>query len=403
MGKGSLLAKIDIKSAYRLVPVSPLDRIWLGTCWKDQIYVDSKLPFSLRSAPKNFTAIADALEWCMAKEGVQAVYHYLDDFIILGPPGSEVCRESLQILHKVCKDLGVLLAPEKQEGPSSVITFLGITIDTNSQELRLPEEKLKRLLDTLAQWERRKSCTRKELESLIGSLQHACTVIQPGRTFMRNAIPLLKVAKCQHHRIRLSVELRSDLAWWRLFASHWNGRVLVIPPNAKRVKISSDASGSWGCGAWYNDSWFYLPWRESSTSLHITVKEMAPIIIAAIIWGQAWKGAQVSAFCDNTTVVAALNNRSCKEKHVMHMLRVLFFIEAHHQFKITATHVAEASNTLADHLSRNQPRLFLSMHKTAQSYPSYVDPSLLQWLLDPQQDWTSPAWTRRFNSFVQRA
>ena len=330
------------------------------------------------SAPKIFTAIADALEWCMTKEGVQAVYHYLDDFIILGPPGSEVCGESLQILHKVCKDLGVPLAPEKQEGPSSVITFLGITIDTNSQELRLPKEKLKRLLDTLTQWEQRKSCTHKELESLIGSLQHACTVIQPGRTFMQNVIPLLKVAKCQHHHIRLSVELRSDLAWWRLFASHWNGRALVIPPNAKRVKITSDASGSWGCRAWYNDSWFYLPWRESSTSLHITVKEMAPIIITAIIWGQAWKGAQVSAFCDNTAVVAALSNRSCKEKHVMHMLRVLFFIEAHHQFKITATHVAGASNTLADHLSRNQPRLFLSMHKTAQPYPFYVDPSLLQ-------------------------
>ena len=403
MGKGSLLAKIDIKSAYRLVPVSPLDRIWLGMCWKDQIYVDAKLPFGLWSAPKIFTAIADALEWCMAKEGVQAVYHYLDDFIVLGPPRSEVCTENLQILHKVCNDLGVPLAPEKQEGPSTIITFLGITIDTNSQELRLPEEKLKRLLDTLTQWERRKSCTRKELESLIGSLQHACTVIQPGRTFMRNAIPLLKVAKCQHHHIRLSTELRSDLAWWRLFARHWNGTALVIPPNAKRFKFTSDASGSWGCGAWYNDSWFCLPWVESCTSLHITVKEMTPIIIAAIIWGHDWKGAQVTAFCDNTAVVAALNNRSSKEKHVMHMLRVLFFIEAHHQFKIAATHIAGSSNTLADHLSRNQLGLFFSMHKTAHSEPSYINPSLLQWLLDSQQDWTSPVWTQQFNSFVQRA
>ena len=48
------------------------------------------MPLGLRSAPKIFTAIADALEWCMAKEGVQAVYHYLDDFIVLGASGSEV-------------------------------------------------------------------------------------------------------------------------------------------------------------------------------------------------------------------------------------------------------------------------------------------------------------------------
>ena len=174
--------------------------------------MDAKLPYGLRSAPKIFTALADVLEWCMVKEGVQAVCHYLDGFVVLGPPSSETCAEHLQILHKVCNDLDVPLAPEKQEGPYTTITFLGITIDTIKQELRLPEEKLRRLLETLSQWERRKSCTCKELESSIGSLQHACTVIQPGRTFMRTAIPLLKVAKHQHHHIRLSNELRTDLA-----------------------------------------------------------------------------------------------------------------------------------------------------------------------------------------------
>ena len=403
MGKGSLLAKIDIKSAYRLIPVSPLDRTWLGMCWKEQIYVDSKLPFDLRSAPKIFNALADALEWCMVEAGVQTVYHYLDDFIVVGPPSSEICAEHLQILHKVCNDLGVPLAQEKQEGPDTTITFLGITIDTINQELRLPEEKLKRLLETLSQWEQRKSCTRKELESLIGSLQHACTVIQPGRSFMRSAIPLLKVAKCQHHHIRLSTELRSDLAWWRIFARHWNGTALVIPHNAKRFEFTSDASGSWGSGAWYENYWFNVPWTETCKRLHITVKEMAPIVVATIVWGHTWKGGQVTVFCDNTAVVAAITNRSCKEKHVMRLLRVLFFVEAHYQFTIAAKYIPGPNNTLADHLSRNQHGLFLTMHKTAHSKPTYIAPSLLQWLMDPLQDWTSPVWTQQFNSFVRRA
>ena len=80
-------------------------------------------------------------------------------------------------------------------------------------------------------------------------------------------------------------------------------------PNTKRFKFTSDASGSWGYEAWYNNSWFSLPWTESCTSLHITVKEMTPIIIAAIIWGHDWRDAQVTAFCDNAAVVAALNNK----------------------------------------------------------------------------------------------
>ena len=138
---------------------------------------------------------------------------------MLRAPGSEECAEHLQILQRVCYNLGVPLVPEKQEGPSICITFLGIIIDTHHQELRLPKEKLERILVTLVEWERQKSCTRRELESLIGTLQHACTIIRSGRTFLRNAIPLLKMAKQQHHHIRLSAEIRSDLTWWKLFAT----------------------------------------------------------------------------------------------------------------------------------------------------------------------------------------
>ena len=73
LGKGSLLAKIDIKAAYRLVPVSPYQHHYLGMSWKNQICVDSMLPFGLRSAPKIFNAIADALEWCISKGRVTII------------------------------------------------------------------------------------------------------------------------------------------------------------------------------------------------------------------------------------------------------------------------------------------------------------------------------------------
>ena len=137
LGKGSLIAKIDIKAAYRLVPVAPQQRHYLGMSWKNQIYVDGMLPFRLRSAPKIFNAVADALEWCISKEGVEWIYHYLDDFAVLGLHGTEQCAQSLHTLQTVCRELGVPLAPEKQAGPSTTLEFLGITIDTVQQELRL--------------------------------------------------------------------------------------------------------------------------------------------------------------------------------------------------------------------------------------------------------------------------
>lgn len=71
LGRGALIANIDIKSAYRLVPVCGYDRRWLGMRWKDQIFVDGMLPFGLRSAPKIFNAVADALEWIVGQEGIE--------------------------------------------------------------------------------------------------------------------------------------------------------------------------------------------------------------------------------------------------------------------------------------------------------------------------------------------
>ena len=140
LGKGSLLAKLDIKSAYRLIPVHPQDRALLGIEWRGAHYVDGALPFGLRSAPKIFTALADALQWVMLREGVSMVHHYLDDFITIGPPGSDVCNASLDRILAVCRDLGVPLAIEKLEGPSQCLVFLGIEIDTVRCQLRLPAE-----------------------------------------------------------------------------------------------------------------------------------------------------------------------------------------------------------------------------------------------------------------------
>ena len=56
-----MLAKMDIKKADRNIPIHPSDRIYLGMRWNGSIYVDTVLPFGLRSAPLLFSAVADGL------------------------------------------------------------------------------------------------------------------------------------------------------------------------------------------------------------------------------------------------------------------------------------------------------------------------------------------------------
>ena len=97
-GRGAYLAKFDIESAYRNVPVHVLDRHLLGMKWRSKYYVDLVLPFGLRSAPLIFNSIADAVEWILKTNyEIDDILHYLDDFVLIGPPEAAYCAQKLSV------------------------------------------------------------------------------------------------------------------------------------------------------------------------------------------------------------------------------------------------------------------------------------------------------------------
>ncbi len=57
----------------------------------------------------------------------------------------------------------------KLAGRATALTFLGIEIDTQSLQLRLPRAKLAELKALVAAWKQREVCTKRELESLTGN------------------------------------------------------------------------------------------------------------------------------------------------------------------------------------------------------------------------------------------
>ena len=188
LGAHTELAKFDLRSAYRVVPIHPEDQCLLGVRWQHQVFLDTAPPFGLRSVPKIFSALADAMAWPILNSGVRNFLHYLDDFLVVGSPNTNMCSMALAKALEVCSTLGVPVAPEKTEGPAQSITFLGITIDTAMGQLRLPQDKLSRLRSKIAVWSSRRRCRKCQLLSLIGHLTHAATVIPPGRPFVRRMI-----------------------------------------------------------------------------------------------------------------------------------------------------------------------------------------------------------------------
>ena len=411
-GQGALLAKVDVARAYRNIPIHPDDRWLLGMVWDGSLFIDTALPFGLRSAPKIFSAVADVVEWILRQEEVQVVMHYLDDFLVVGAPGSEECTQAVKIVLRVFAFLGLPVAEDKLEGPSTVLSFLGLEIDTLAMELRLPAEKLRDLQVLILSWCSRRSASKRDLESLIGSLNHACSVVRCGKTFLRHMFELLAVAHKSKHYLRLNVSFRSDLMWWSIFLAPLNGVALrrELEQSCANFSFASDAAGAIGCGAIWSPYWFQFKWTESFGNRLLPLKEdsilfqeLLPIVFACAVWGGMWQNSSVRVFCDNQGAVSVVNSGYSKIAQIMHLLRCLFFIRARFNFHLEAVHIPGAQNNLADAISRDKLELLFSQVPTTRSSRVWLPRELVSLLVDNPVDWTSPAWSRRFGSCFQQA
>ena len=212
----------------------------------------------------------------------------------MGPPQSPVCSNNLTVIKDTCSRLGIPLALEKVEGPTDCLTFLGISLDTQSMQARLPDDKLHRIRHQVASWLTRKKATKREILSLVGLLQHATKVLIPGRTFLARMYYAAARLNRLSYYTRLTKAFRSDLRWWHLFASYWNG-LSFLDCSLPGHEIHTDASGGWG--AVFGTQWMQLAWSKEWSQLDIMAKELLPIVLACAVWGPLLSGCRVEFKC----------------------------------------------------------------------------------------------------------
>ena len=185
-GKSTLLAKADVKSAFRLLPVRREDFNLLGIHVGGYFYVDKCLAMGCASSPALFETFSTFLEWATREEAhCNRLLHYADDFLAYGSHGTgpDSCWHVLKTFQEVCRKFGVPLAEEKTEGPVSSLVFLGLEIDAHQQVIRIPFDKLAKLRALIGQSCLAKKLTLRELQSVIGNLSFVCKAVPPGRGF----------------------------------------------------------------------------------------------------------------------------------------------------------------------------------------------------------------------------
>jgi hypothetical protein len=89
IGSDSYLAKIDLRNAYRSIPIHPSDYNLTGIAWKfagdmeTTHLVDTKLPFGSAKSCHFFQRISDSVSKMMARRGMNVLI-YLDDMLCIG-------------------------------------------------------------------------------------------------------------------------------------------------------------------------------------------------------------------------------------------------------------------------------------------------------------------------------
>ena len=208
--------------------------------------------------------------------------HILHDYLLV-PPTEQLCQQQLDWFLSLCSYVGIPIAPEKTCGPSTTMSFAGIELDSILLEARLPRDKIGKWVSMISDFIHRKKVTLKDVQSLSGLLNFACSVIRTGRAFLRRLIDVTVGVRLPNHFIRLNHEVKEDFKTWLSFLLDFNRRYFFVDDlwlNSSKLNLFTDASGAHGFGTIFGSHWCYGKWSANWQYQNIAILEFYPIILS---------------------------------------------------------------------------------------------------------------------------
>ena len=167
LGSQALIYKIDISRAFRHLRIDPGDLDLLGIKHKDY-YIDGTLPFGFRLGSVFFQRCSDAIRFIMKQHGFNKLFNNIDDLIYVGLPHE--IHKSFKFLQELLLDLGLEISSSKLVPPTKSAVCLGILVDLMNKNTSIPTEKLSQIIETCSAWSTKTYCSKRDLQSLLGSL-----------------------------------------------------------------------------------------------------------------------------------------------------------------------------------------------------------------------------------------
>ena len=221
---------IDLKDAYLSVNVHKSSQKYVCFQWRNRCYAFQGLSFGLNNAPRVFTKLIKPIAAYLGKGGIRIIV-YLDDFLILGS-SIEESKANTQLTLNLLQWLGFTIMWEKfMLVPTQSLTFLGLSIDSQSMSLSFPEKKIMNIKSKCLI--RNPTSSAREIASLIGSLEAARPAIwQAPLHYIELQIQLIKSLEASRDNYKTLMSLSSDAhterQWW-LQNLTVNGSTINLP------------------------------------------------------------------------------------------------------------------------------------------------------------------------------
>ena len=190
LGPGAQLFKIDISRAFRQIKIDPGDIDLLGMTFQGHYFIDLSVAFGYRHGSKIFQRCTDAIRYIMANNGFPNLFNYIDDLVYTGLPSD--IHQAFRFLKDLLAQLGLDISLKKLVPPDTSVTCLGILINTTNRTISAPPQKLSEIIDICNTWGTQTYCSKRDLQSLLGSLLYITKCVKPARLFLNRMLQLLR-------------------------------------------------------------------------------------------------------------------------------------------------------------------------------------------------------------------
>ena len=386
--EGAEAATLDVDSAFRCCPIAPSQQQSFVIHWNGSFFIDHNAPFGATSASGVFGRVADAKAAILASKGLGPSKKWVDDFVFFRFPISIALRPptfpySLSDIYDLAKRLGWPWKESKTRPFASEFKYLGFIWNLSSKTVEIPDAKKLRYLSKLEPWAEGRKFSKKDTESLLGTLVHCSLAVPDGRSRLPaisrfaasfNFSPSPFIQRTPNRGVL------TDIHWWReRLSSKFCGSVLSKPPTTSSVEFWVDASSSWGIGVILDNEWD--SWKLSrgwdTNGRNIGWAEIVAIelgLLFAIHKGYADTHFLIKS--DNQGVIHAIEGGKSRSPEQNIVLQRITLLLSHHKFWISSLYVPSLNN-LADPPSRGLPAFNRSRASSTFQIPHSLHPFLV--------------------------